>query len=195
MENNVSKACIIAAFETIWNCRKNMKTWKQGRLHVQYDTLWYDILTCREKIERNEAKWCILTFLCSMTFRGSDSATERNEAKWCLLTTFRGSDSATDPIPLQFLLQMLTFYFSHYLRWSVYVRSTGPIGATPVLNTHYITATVKLQYAFHAHVRIKLNYILYKHEGDIHVCKRALFNRKQNNCIHIHNLECVHILI
>jgi len=25
-ENNVSKACIIAIFETIWNCRENMKT-------------------------------------------------------------------------------------------------------------------------------------------------------------------------
>jgi len=25
IENNVSKACIIAVFETIWNCRKNMK--------------------------------------------------------------------------------------------------------------------------------------------------------------------------
>ena len=27
---------------------KNMKTWKQGRLRVQYDTLWYDSLTCSE---------------------------------------------------------------------------------------------------------------------------------------------------
>ena len=27
---------------------KNMKTRKQGRLRVQYDTLWYDSLTCRE---------------------------------------------------------------------------------------------------------------------------------------------------
>jgi len=34
--NNVSKACILAVFETIWSCRKKMKTWKQGRLHVQY---------------------------------------------------------------------------------------------------------------------------------------------------------------
>ena len=38
-ENNVSKACILTVFKTIWNCRKNMKTRKQGRLRVQYDTL------------------------------------------------------------------------------------------------------------------------------------------------------------
>jgi len=37
IENNyVSKACILVVFEPIWNCRKKMKTWKQGRLRVQY---------------------------------------------------------------------------------------------------------------------------------------------------------------
>ena len=61
IENNVSKVCIIALFETIWNCRENMKTWKHGRLRVQYDTLWYDILTCRDNFESNEVKWCLLT--------------------------------------------------------------------------------------------------------------------------------------
>ena len=86
--DNVSKACII---ETIWNCRQNMKTGKQGRLRMQYDTLSYDMLTCRENFESNEAKWCILTLLCS--------------------TTFRGSDSATHPLPLHFLLQIWTFYY------------------------------------------------------------------------------------
>ena len=54
-------------------------------------TFWYDILTWRDKFESNEAKWCILTLLCS--------------------TTFRGSDSATHPLPLHFLLQIWTFYF------------------------------------------------------------------------------------
>ena len=57
----VSKTCILAIFEPIWNCKKKMKTWKQGRLRVQCDTFWYDILTCREHFESNEAKWCNLT--------------------------------------------------------------------------------------------------------------------------------------
>ena len=25
------------------------------------DVIWYEILTCRENVESNEAKWCILT--------------------------------------------------------------------------------------------------------------------------------------
>jgi len=62
-----------ALFETIWNCTKHMKTWKQGRLRVQCDTLWYDILTCRENFESNEAKWCILTLLCSSTYSATFS--------------------------------------------------------------------------------------------------------------------------
>ena len=60
-KHNVSKACIIAVFETISNFKKNIKTWKHGRLRVQYDTFWYDILTCSCNFENNEAKWCILT--------------------------------------------------------------------------------------------------------------------------------------
>jgi len=64
IENNyVSKACILVVFEPIWNCRKKMKTWKQGRLRVQYDTFLYYILTCREHFESNEAKWCLLRFM------------------------------------------------------------------------------------------------------------------------------------
>ena len=76
IENNVFKACIIAILETIWNWSKYMKTRIQGRVRVQYDMLWYDILTCRERFESNETKWCILTLLCSTTFRGSDSSTD-----------------------------------------------------------------------------------------------------------------------
>ena len=38
-----------------------MKTGKQGRLRVQYDTFLYDMLTCRQHFESTEAKWCILT--------------------------------------------------------------------------------------------------------------------------------------
>ena len=74
-ENNVhlKHALWRTVFETIWNCSNNMKTWKQGRLRVQYVARWYDSLTCRENVESNEAKWCILTILCSTTFRGSDS--------------------------------------------------------------------------------------------------------------------------
>jgi len=26
-ENSVSKACIVTAFQTIWNCREKKKTW------------------------------------------------------------------------------------------------------------------------------------------------------------------------
>ena len=70
IENNyVSKACILAVFETIWNCKKNMKTWKQGLLRLQYITFWYDILTCIEKIKSNEAKWCILTLFETYALR------------------------------------------------------------------------------------------------------------------------------
>jgi len=28
---------------------------------MQYDTFLYNILTCRQNFENNEAKWCILT--------------------------------------------------------------------------------------------------------------------------------------
>ena len=56
IENNVSKAWISAVFETIWNCRKKMRPYKQGRfIRVQYVTFLYDISTRRDTFESNEA--------------------------------------------------------------------------------------------------------------------------------------------
>ena len=89
---HVSKACFIAVFETIWNCRKKMKTWKQGLLRVQYDTFWYDILTFREKVETFE------TYARQLL---GDPIVLSN------------------PPPPSILLQIWTFSFSHFLRWSV----------------------------------------------------------------------------
>ena len=68
-------------------------------IRVQYDTLWYDILTWREILKERKL----------------------NGAFW----RFYARRPLGDPIVLpthphlSFLLQLLTFYFSHILRWSV----------------------------------------------------------------------------
>ena len=121
IENNyVSKACILAVFETIWNCRQRMKTWKQGRLRVQYDTFWYDILTCRENFESNyEAKWCILTPFETYARR--------------LL-----GDSIVLPTPFMCIENLDVLYFS-FFEMKCRPGPTGPIGATPVIVNPFVS--------------------------------------------------------
>ena len=58
IESNVSKACILTVFKTIWNCREHFKNnvFKACALKV-FETIW----NCREKIRRtNIYKACIL---------------------------------------------------------------------------------------------------------------------------------------
>ena len=47
---------------------------KDACKRVQYDTFWYDILTCKENFESNEASDAFWDY-CSTSFRGFDSAT------------------------------------------------------------------------------------------------------------------------
>ena len=82
------------------------KIWKHGRLRVQYDTFWYDILTCSCNFENNEAKWCILTLFETYARR--------------LL-----GDSI-----------VLPFIVIDFCKWSVGPGLLGLLGATPVNTVH-----------------------------------------------------------
>ena len=136
--NKNGKWCILTVFETIWNCRVKMKTWTVNGAFWRY-------LKCREKIENKDAYACILTVFETLfetamrkkyMFWLNQSWSEvlkNKEAKWCILTlfwdlsstTFRHRASPLDqlvlppPHPLQFLLQIWTFYFSHFWTWRV----------------------------------------------------------------------------
>ena len=108
----------------IWNSRKMIKHMKkQGRLRVQYDTFWYDILTCREHFESNEAKWCILTLFETYARR--------------LL-----GDSIVLPTPFISIENLDVFFFYKKCRPG----PAGSIGATPVVESYaymiciYLTA-------------------------------------------------------
>ena len=88
LENNVSKACILTIFKTIWNCREKMKTmslknafWhylKRFRTAVILEnnvskacilTIFKTIWNCREHFENNVSKECMPLFLKTMSLK------------------------------------------------------------------------------------------------------------------------------
>ena len=81
------------------------KRWKQERF-------WYNILTCRDNFESNEAKWCILTPFETYARR--------------LL-----GDSTVLPTLFIFIENFNVLFFS-FFQMKCRPGPTGPIGATPV---------------------------------------------------------------
>ena len=47
-------------YDGTWNDLELQRESKDGKM-VPSAAIWYDILTCRENFESNEAEWCILT--------------------------------------------------------------------------------------------------------------------------------------
>ena len=79
---NVSKACILTVFETIWNCRICLKTMSLKNAFWRYLTRF----GTTEKTENNVSQTCTLTVFekirkCRMLF-------ENNISKACILTVF-----------------------------------------------------------------------------------------------------------
>ena len=80
---------------------------------MQYDTFLYDILTCRENVESNEAKWCSLTRFETYARRLLGDST-------VLSTTF-------------LFIEHLDVLFFSLFEMKCRPGPTGPIGATLVM--------------------------------------------------------------
>ena len=81
-ENNVSKACIVTAFQTIWDCRERKKTWT-----VDSDGFWND-LELQRKNENNVSRACIKLWRYFKRFWTAAKKKENKDGKWCILTVF-----------------------------------------------------------------------------------------------------------
>ena len=88
-------------------------------------TLFETIFFNRKEIfENKDDKWCILPLLDTIFWNAEKmlKAMKQNGAFWRFLSPmldeFKWSASAT-PNTLHFLMQIWTFYLSHFLRWSV----------------------------------------------------------------------------
>ena len=84
-ENNVSKACIMTVFETIWNCKEKMKTMSLthalGRYFKRFGTA--------EKKENKDGKRCIVTiFQTIWNCRKKKKTRTVNGAFWRILKRF-----------------------------------------------------------------------------------------------------------